>query len=107
MAGKKEKLYKIGQAAKMLGLESYVLRFWEKEFPQLKPLRTSKGQRLYTEEHIKLIKKIKTLLYEDRLTIEGAKMRLEEQERWSGLLLEIKKELEEIRHLLGQDARSG
>ena len=105
--GKKEKTYKIGQAAKMLGLESYVLRFWEKEFPQLKPLRTSKGQRLYTEEHIKLIKKIKTLLYEDRLTIEGARMRLEEQGRWAGFILEIKKELEEIRHILSQDAKDG
>jgi DNA-binding transcriptional MerR regulator len=104
--GKKEKTYKIGQAAKMLGLESYVLRFWEKEFPQLKPLRTSKGQRLYTEEHIKLIKKIKTLLYEDRLTIEGARMRLEEQGRWAGLVQEIKKELEEIKHILSQDAKN-
>ena len=47
-----EKLYRIGEAAELLELKTYVLRFWETEFPQLTPLRTDKGQRLYSEEHI-------------------------------------------------------
>ncbi len=91
---------KIGQAAELLNLEPYVLRFWESEFPQLKPLRTSKGQRLYTQEHIHLLKRIKKLLYQDKLTIEGAKMRLEEEDRASGMLFQIRKELEQIRDIL-------
>lgn len=97
-----EKYYKIGQAARLLGLETYVLRFWETEFSQLSPIRTSKGQRLYTEEHIDLLKKIKKLLYEDRLTIDGARMRLEEQGRLSGFLKEVRESLKEIKNILEQ-----
>ena len=44
-----EKTYRIGEAAELLNLKTHVLRFWETEFPQLDPLRTDKGQRLYTE----------------------------------------------------------
>ncbi|MFP4237474.1 MAG: MerR family transcriptional regulator [Desulfonatronovibrio sp.] len=100
--GKDEKHYKIGQAARLLGLESYVLRFWETEFPQLCPIRTSTGQRLYTEEHIDLLKKIKKLLYEDRLTIDGARMRLEEQVRISDFLKGVRDSLKEIKNTLEQ-----
>ena len=67
------KLYRIGEAAALLDLKSYVLRFWETEFPQLEPVRTDKGQRLYTEEHIELLKLIKKLLHERGLTIDGAR----------------------------------
>ena len=67
------KLYRIGEAAALLDLKSYVLRFWETEFPQLEPVRTEKGQRLYTEEHIELLKLIKKLLHERGLTIDGAR----------------------------------
>ncbi len=85
----------------MLGLETYVLRFWETEFAQLRPCRTSKGQRYYTGEHIALIKRIKKLLYEDKLTIDGARMRLEAQDKVSGVLREIREDLLEIKDLLG------
>ena len=67
------KLYRIGEAAALLDLKSYVLRFWETEFPQLEPVRTDKGQRLYTEGHIELLKLIKKLLHERGLTIDGAR----------------------------------
>lgn len=67
------KMYRIGEAAALLGLKSYVLRFWETEFPQLEPVRTDKGQRLYTEEHIELLKLIRKLLHERGLTIDGAR----------------------------------
>ncbi|HAS89349.1 MAG TPA: MerR family transcriptional regulator [Desulfovibrio sp.] len=72
-----EKIYKIGQAAKLVGLKSYVLRFWEGEFEQLEPIRTPSGQRLYNGAHIALISRIKTLLHDEGLTIEGARKRLE------------------------------
>lgn len=74
------KTYRIGEAAELLNLKSYVLRFWETEFPQLEPLRTDKGQRLYTEEHLRLLMRIKYLLHERGLTIEGAKRMLAEQQ---------------------------
>jgi DNA-binding transcriptional MerR regulator len=94
------KTYKIGQAAELLGLETYVLRFWETEFPQLRPGRTSKGQRYYAFEHLVLLKRIKKLLYEDKLTIDGARMRLEEQDILSESLKKIKNELLQIKDLL-------
>ncbi len=74
-----EKTYRIGEVAQDLDLKSYVLRFWETEFPQLAPLRTDKGQRLYTEENVTLLRRIKTLLHEQGMTIEGARRILEKQ----------------------------
>ncbi len=74
-----EKTYRIGEVAESLQLKNYVLRFWETEFPQLEPLRTEKGQRLYTEATVELIKLIKTLLHEQGMTIEGARRILEAQ----------------------------
>ncbi len=68
-----EQTYRIGEAARLLDLETYVLRFWETEFAQLKPLRTAKGQRLYTESHLQLLRRIQNLLYDQGLTIEGAR----------------------------------
>lgn len=92
--------YKIGQISEMLGLETYVLRFWETEFPQLRPGRTSKGQRYYTTEHLALLKRIKKLLYEDKLTIDGARMRLDDQSLLSESLKKIKNELLLIKEIL-------
>jgi len=92
--------YKIGEAARLLELEPYVLRFWESEFPQLRPLRTARGQRLYTEEHLKLVRRIKYLLYKEGMTIEGAKQRLEDLQKWGDLLQELREDIQEIRNLL-------
>ena len=68
-----KKTWKIGEVAQLLDVRTSVLRFWETEFPQIEPLRTEKGQRLYTEEHIGVVRKIHSLLYEQGMTIEGAK----------------------------------
>jgi DNA-binding transcriptional MerR regulator len=68
-----EKLYRIGDAATLLGLKSYVLRYWETEFPQLRPVRTGKGQRRYTERDMATLRRIRYLLHEEGLTIEGAR----------------------------------
>ena len=75
-----EKTYRIGEAAEMLKLKSYVLRFWESEFPQLVPLRTEKGQRLYTDEHVSLLRRIQSLLHAKGMTIDGARRALEHEE---------------------------
>ena len=72
-----EKNYRIGEAAELLNLKTQVLRFWETEFPQLAPLRTDKGQRLYTESHLALLRRIRQLLHEQGMTIEGARRVLE------------------------------
>ena len=68
-----EKLYRIGDAAQLLGLKTYVLRYWETEFPQLRPVRTGKGQRRYTEADMAALTRIRYLLYDQRMTIEGAR----------------------------------
>jgi len=69
--------YKIGQAAKLLDVKPFVLRFWESEFRQvLVPVRTPSGQRAYTEGNLVTVRRIKSLLYDEGLTIEGAKKRL-------------------------------
>jgi len=92
--------YKIGDVGKILGVEPYVLRFWESQFPQIKTVRTKGGQRLYPRESIEVLKKIKRLLYEEGLTIDGAKKRLKQSEWIDSLVTELKSELIEIKNLL-------
>jgi DNA-binding transcriptional MerR regulator len=102
-----QKTYKIGEIAALTGLKPFVLRFWETEFPMLVPVRSLKGQRLYTEEHLALIRAIKTLLYEEKLTIDGARRRLAETGRDVPVLRRVHDELVAIRRLLGDADRSG
>ena len=76
MHGKKPqsgRMYRIGEAARELDLQTSVLRFWEGEFPGLQPVRTPKGQRLYTERDMEILRKIRFLLHEQGMTIEGAR----------------------------------
>lgn len=81
MAGKakvqKRLYYKIGEACKELGIQPYVLRYWETEFPALAPSKSRSGQRVYSEKELEIIKRIKQLLYEEGYTIAGAKKKLE------------------------------
>lgn len=72
-----EKTYRIGEVAEILNLKTHVLRFWETEFPQIAPLRAGSGQRLYKEEHIRMLRRIQQLLHEQGMTIEGARRILE------------------------------
>jgi len=72
-----EKLfYKIGEASRLVGVESYVLRYWESEFPFLSPRKSKSGQRIYTKKDIDLLLLIKRLLYEERYTIDGVRKKL-------------------------------
>ena len=102
-----DKLYfKIGEVSSIVGLPPYVLRFWETEFSQIKPKRTSTGQRLYTKSDVEVIIRVKQLLYEKKYTIPGArqhlnpKMKEKEKKQAIHALNEIRQELKDIRDLL-------
>src|SRR5579864_2353884 len=69
--------YKIGEACKALGIQPYVLRYWETEFPALSPSKSRSGQRVYSEKELEVIRRIKQLLYDEGYTIAGAKKKLE------------------------------
>lgn len=72
-----EKLYfRIGEVARLCRLPAYVLRFWETEFPQLKPVKSSTGQRMYRRKDVESVLRIKRLLYEEGFTIAGARHQL-------------------------------
>ncbi|MDR2850724.1 MAG: MerR family transcriptional regulator [Desulfovibrio sp.] len=72
-----EKTYRIGEVAKLLKVNASALRFWETEFPQVAPLRTDSEQRLYTESHVVILRRIQQLLHEQGMTIDGARRVLE------------------------------
>src|ERR1700682_729638 len=75
-----DKLYfRIGEVAGLCRLPAYVLRFWETEFPQLKPIKSSTGQRMYRRRDVESVVRIKKLLYEDGFTIAGERMQLREE----------------------------
>ena len=65
--------FRIGEVSRLCGLPSYVLRFWETEFPQLKPTKSSTGQRMYRPPDVENVLRIKKLLYEEGFTIAGAR----------------------------------
>jgi DNA-binding transcriptional MerR regulator len=72
-----DKLYfRIGEVASLCRLPAYVLRFWETEFPQLKPVKSSTGQRMYRKRDVESVVRIKKLLYDDGFTIAGARLQL-------------------------------
>lgn len=74
-----EKLfYKIGEVSNIVQLESYVLRYWESEFPFLKPRKNKAGQRVYTKKNLELILQIKNLLYNEKYTIAGVRRKYNE-----------------------------
>jgi len=69
-----DKLYfRIGEVAKLCGVETYVLRFWETEFPQLRPNKSGTGQRLYRKREVELALRVRRLLHDEGYTIAGAR----------------------------------
>jgi len=113
-----DKLYfKIGEVSELLGVEPYVLRYWETEFPILQPKKSGTGHRLYRRKDVELLLRIKHLLKEKRYTIEGARQTLQSEARApktsrtpkprvqtelfaSDPLPDIRRELEDILQLL-------
>ena len=101
--------FRIGEVSRILGVEPYVVRFWESEFRSVRPERTSSAQRVYRRKDVEELLLIKKLLYEERFTIDGAKRQLtrmkKRREKPADLftmddrerLAEVKKGLEEIR----------
>ncbi len=72
-----DKLYfKIGEVAKLVGVKPYVLRYWETEFPSIRPGKTRSQHRLYRRRDVETLLEIRRLLHDERYTIEGAKRRL-------------------------------
>jgi DNA-binding transcriptional MerR regulator len=95
----KRMFYQIREVSEAEGIKPHVLRYWESEFPQLRPEKGSTGQRIYREKDLTLIRRIKKLLYEDKFTIAGAKRRLVGEVRPEKLQLDLKLGLRENRLL--------
>jgi len=73
-----ERLYRIGDVSRLAALKPFVLRYWESEFPMLQPVKNSNGQRLYRQEDVDMVFRIKRLLYDEGFTIAGARRHLQE-----------------------------
>ncbi len=110
--------YKIGEVSQIVGVKPHVLRYWESEFPMIKPYKKDSKQRLYRKRDLRLLLMIKKLLQEDMYTIAGARQVLKRmkdqeasgrdrqlyfkfyQENYKAQLRDIKKELLEIKKIL-------
>jgi DNA-binding transcriptional MerR regulator len=102
--------FRIGEVSKILGVEPYVVRYWESEFKSIRPVRTTSDQRLYRRQDVKMLLTIKQLLYVEHYTILGAKKKLagkmneEEDENgateYESRLMEIKCLLQQMREIL-------
>jgi DNA-binding transcriptional MerR regulator len=93
-----EKLfYSIAEVSKLLNINASNLRFWEKEFKQLKPKRNNKGTRFYSEEDIRLVKQIMFLVNEQNLTLEGARQKLNQKKDQVAKQQELIERLKKIR----------
>ena len=104
-----KRYFKIGEVAELVAVETHVLRFWETEFPQIKPNRDLSSQRLYRRRDVELFMEIKRLLYDDQFTIAGARKKMEQAEKSlplfdaitdRSLLREIRESLLEIKDIL-------
>ena len=73
------RMYRIGEVSRLADLKPFVLRYWETEFPMLQPVKSPRGHRLYRQEDVDLVMKIKRLLYDEGFTIAGARRHLLEQ----------------------------
>ena len=110
----KKLYYSIGEVSEMTDLKSYVLRYWETEFNQLKPPKNRAGNRTYRQKDIEVILNIKELLYKKKFTIDGARVVLQGKDKSISeskdsnklsknqkvVLSNIKKNLEEILNII-------
>lgn len=93
--------FRIGEASRIIGVKSYVLRYWESEFSEVRPSRAGSKQRTYQKKDLETLLEIKRLLYEEKMTIAGARQRLRQEKTGRagpdrGLLEEIKRGLREV-----------
>ena len=99
--------FKIGEVCEIVGVEPYVLRFWESEFPALAPQKARSGHRVYRKKDVEMVLKIKELLYERGFTIAGARKQLSKtrasQSSGRGrMLVQVRDELRDILTLLNR-----
>ena len=105
-----DKLYmRIGEVSAITGLPASVLRYWEAEFSSLAPKKSSTGQRLYAKKDVEQVAEIKKLLYAEKLTIEGARKRIQSSRKCrkpeqssevlAAVLQDVRLELESLRDL--------
>jgi DNA-binding transcriptional MerR regulator len=102
--------FRIGEVSKILGVEPYVVRYWESEFKAIKPVRTRSDQRLYRRRDVEMLLTIKRLLYVDHFTILGAKRKLagrmgdaeceDGAAEYKTRLMEIKSLLQQVKEML-------
>ena len=91
----------IGEVSSLIEVPVYVIRFWETKFKDLNPVKKIKGSRYYSKDQIDLLKKIKYLLYEKKLTIKGAIQNIEELDTQKKIIIdEIKELINEIKNNL-------
>ena len=100
-----KRFFRIGEVSRILGVEPYVLRYWESEFPQIRPLRADSNQRTYQRKDLEILLEVKRLLYEEKLTIEGAKQRLKQPVEGfvphdTEFLARVKRELQDVLRVL-------
>lgn len=85
-----DKLYfRIGEVAKLCGVPAYVLRFWESEFPQLRPNKSGTGQRLYRKRDVEMALRVKQLVHDEGYTLAGARQVLQENSRKKPTALDL------------------
>lgn len=80
-----ERYYRIGEVSRLTGVEPFVLRYWEEELPMLVPLKSPAGYRLYTQQDVDLILKIRRMLYDEGFTIAGVRRHLRDLKNGAGL----------------------
>lgn len=98
-----EKLYySIGEVSDIVGQEPHVLRYWEEEFDILSPRKNRAGRRVYTEEDIETVERIRYLLKDEKYTIEGAQQVIERDERKAEVHAEIEEDLRILRSFLAE-----
>jgi len=74
-----DRLYRIGEVSRLAEVKPFVLRYWETEFPMLEPVKSPSGHRMYRQQDVDMVLKIKRLLYDEGFTIAGARRHLREQ----------------------------
>ena len=101
-----KRYFTIGEVSELCGVKPHVLRYWEQEFPQLKPLKRRGNRRYYQRQDVILIRQIRSLLYEHGFTIGGARQRLSGEEarvdvnQSQQIIRQLRLELEEILNIL-------
>ncbi|MFC1533904.1 MerR family transcriptional regulator [Thermodesulfobacteriota bacterium] len=101
-----KRYFRIGEVSRIIGVEPYVLRYWESEFSQIRPSRADSNQRTYQRRDLEIIMEIKRLLYDEKMTIEGARNKLKRHSKGESpdpeeFIRDVKIELQDIIKLLG------